>query len=355
MESFSLDSLMQELGLKELQQEFDMLFPNYTFSMESILDKLFDGDIIGAGELVLQGLFSGMKLEMGGIRQMLVMLLTLGIISALLSRLMLVFDKQQTADMAMYILYVVQAGVMMRCFERMAQVGSETIGNILEFVKLMLPTYLLTLTLSGGNVTEKTYTSILLGIICLVEFLFVKVCLPLCYIYVLLAIVNTIWGEERLVMFMDIIQKVMRISMKGSLAVVTTVSVVQNILTPSLDRLSQSTIQKVAGALPGIGNVAEGTIELMLGTVSVLKSGMGILVLVLLLCICAAPLLYLYIVGFLLELVAAFMGIVAGKQVTLPIHRTAESIYMILKITATAMLLFLLSVSMVTLSTGGIR
>ena len=99
----------------------------------------------------------------------------------------------------------------------------------------------------------------------------------------------------------------------------------------------------------------EGTIELMLGTVSVLKSGMGILVLVLLLCICAAPLLYLYIVGFLLELVAAFTGIVAGKQVTLPIHRTAESIYMILKITATAMLLFLLSVSMVTLSTAGIR
>ncbi|MBQ7920889.1 MAG: stage III sporulation protein AE [Lachnospiraceae bacterium] len=355
MDIISYDSLLKELGLKDLQQEFDMLFPGYTFSMDGILSRLFEGDLLGAGELFLQGVISGMQLEFGGIKQMLVMLLTLGILTTLLSRLVMVFDKQQTADMAMYVFYVVQAGIMMRCFQRMAEVAGETIGNVLEFVKFMLPTYLLTLTMSGGNVTEKTYTTILLGIILLIEYLFVNICLPLCYIYLLLAIVNTIWGEERLVLFMGLIQKGISLLLKGSLGVVTAVSVVQNILTPSLDRLSRGTIQKLAGVLPGIGQVTESTIELMLGTMSVLKNGVGILFLVLLIGICIAPVIYLYIVAFLLEVVAAFTGIVAGKGSTLPIHRTAESIYMLLKTTMTACLLFLLSVSMVTLSTGGLR
>ncbi len=354
MDTISYESLLKELGLENLQKEFDLLFPEYTFSMEGILSRLLQGDLIGAGQEFLQGVMAGMQLELGGIKQMLILLLTLGILSALLSRLVMVFDKQQTADMAMYIFYVVQAGIMMRCFQRMADVAGETIGSILEFVKFMLPTYLLTLTMSGGNVTEKTYTTILLGIILLIEYLFVNVCLPLCYIYLLLAIVNTIWGEERLVLFMGLIQKVMSLLLKGSLGVVTAVSVVQNILTPSLDRLSRGTLQKIASALPGIGQVTETTLELVLGTMSVLKNGVGILFLVLLLGICIAPIVYLYIVAFLLEVVAAFSGIVAGKQTTLPIHRTAQSIYMLLKTTMTAGLLFLLSISMVTLSTGGL-
>ena len=355
MDSVSYESLLEELGITDLQQEFERLFPNYTFSMEGILSKLLSGDLFGAGEQFLQGVMNGMQLELGGIKQMLVMLLTLGLLSALLSRLVMVFDKQQTSDMAMYIFYVVQAGIMMQCFQRMADVAGDTIGNILEFVKFMLPTYLLTLTMSGGNVTEKVYTTILLGIILLIEYLFVNICMPLCYIYLLLAIVNTIWGEERLVLFMGLIQKVISILLKGSLGIVTAVSVVQNILTPSLDRLSRSTIQKVASALPGIGQVTETTIELMLGTMSVLKNGIGILFLVILLGICIAPIVYLYVVGFLLELIAAFTGIVAGKQLTMPIYRTAESIHMLMKTTMTALLLFLLSISMVTLVTGGLK
>ena len=355
MDIVSYESLLKELGMEEVQQEFERLFPRYTFSMDGILDRLFEGDLLGAGQLFLQGVLNGMEMELGGIRQMIVLLLTLGMLSAVLSKLVMVFDKQQTADMAMYIFYIVQAGIMIRCFQRMADVAGGTIENILEFVRFMLPTYLLTLTMAGGNVTEKTYTTILLGIILLIEYAFVNICLPLCYIYLLLAIVNNIWGEERLVLFMGLIQKSVGLILKASLGVVTAVSVVQNILTPSLDRLSGSTLQKLAGVLPGIGQVTESTLELMLGIMSVLKNGVGILFLLLLIGICIAPVIYLYVVAFLLDVVAAFTAIVAGKQSTLPIHRTAESIYMLLKTTMTAGIMFLLSISMVTLSAGGLR
>lgn len=355
MEELSYESLLKELGLKDLQLEFNRLFPQYHFSMEGILNRLLEGDLPGAGELFFQGAMRGLDLELGGLKQMLVMLLTLGILSALLSRLVAVFDKQQTADMAMYVFYVVQAGIMMRCFQRMAEVAGETIGSILEFVKFMLPTYLLTIAMSGGNVTEKTYTTVLLGIILLIEYAFVNICLPLCYIYLLLAIVNTLWGEERLSAVMGLIGKVIRMILKGSLAVVTAVSVVQNILTPGLDRLSRGTLQKIVSVLPGIGQVTETTLELFLGTMNVLKNGVGILFLLLLLGICAGPILYLYVVSFLLEVVAAFVGIVSGKQMTTPLLRTADSIRMLLKTTVTALLLFLLSISMVTLATGGLK
>lgn len=355
MDIISFETLMEELGISDLQLEFNHLFPDYRFSMDGILKHLLEGDLFGAGELFLQGVMTGMELEAGGIKQMLVMLLTIGILSCLLSRLVAVFDKQQTSEMAMYVFYVVQAASLMRCFQRMAEVAGETIGGILEFVKFMLPTYLLTIAMSGGNVTEKTYTTILLGIILLIEYLFVNVCLPLCYIYLLLSIVNTIWGEERLALCMGLIQKIIRALLKGSLAVVTAVSVVQNILTPSLDRLSRGTLQKIAGVLPGIGQVTENALELLLGTMNVLKNGVGILFLVLLLGICAAPIVYLYIISFLLEVIAAFTGIVTGKQMTMPIHRTAESIQMLLKTTMTSLLLFLLSISMVTLATGGLK
>ena len=58
MDIISYETLLDELGLKNLQQEFDMLFPGYTFSMDEILSKLFEGDLLGAGELFLQGVLS---------------------------------------------------------------------------------------------------------------------------------------------------------------------------------------------------------------------------------------------------------------------------------------------------------
>lgn len=349
---FHLEDIWQEYGLDRLQEGLASLFPEFSISLNDLLKMVISGDIMGAGMGLLEAVTGGLGTQLTGLKNILMWLLVMGIISAVMSYFSDIFDKHQIADLSFYMMYLLLTVVLLRCFEQAAQTAISAIENIVLFIKLLVPTYLLSIGIATGTTTVTATYQLMLLLIYGVENILVAGVVPMVYSYCLLAVVNGIWVEEKLTMLMNLLAKAIQAVLKASVGVVTGISVFQTMITPAVDSVKTGTLQKILSAIPGIGNAAEGVVEMVTGTAVIIKNSLGIVLLLLLLAMCISPLLHILLIGWVLKAAAALMGIVSDKRLTTCTDRIGEGGLLLFRTAGTAMLLFMVTISVVASATN---
>ena len=307
---------------------------------------------MGAIGGIFNALLGDLGSQLAGMRNILLWLVMLGMISALMSHFMDIFDKHQIADISFYFMYLLLTAVLLACFGQAAQVASSAMENILLFVRLLVPAYLMAVGVASGTTTAGASYQLVLLMIYGVEQVLVGGLLPFIYSYVLLAVVNGIWIEEKLSLLMELLEKGIKASLKAIIGVVTGISVFQSVITPVIDTVKSSSLQKLVSAIPGIGGAADSMVSMVIGSAVVIKNSIGVVLLILLVGMCLAPLAQILLTACCLKLAAAVMGIISDKRITACTNKVGEGSMMLLKITGTALLLFLISISVVAVSTN---
>jgi stage III sporulation protein AE len=348
----NLENIWTDYGLDELQAGMDTLFPQYNISLSNVLQKLLQGDVLGVLSDFLQESIAGMAGSTIGMKNVFVWLLVLGVVSALVSHFVEVFDRRQVADLSFYFMYLLMTAVLLKCFVQAAQVSVEALQNIVLFIKLLVPTYLLAVGVAVGSVTVGAYYQLLMVLIYGVEQILLGVLVPMIYSYCMLAVINGIWIEEKLTLLIELLEKLIGWILKAALGIVTGISIFQAVLTPVLDSVKTGALQKAVSAIPGIGNAADGVVELVLGSAIIIKNSVGVVLLLLLLLLCAVPLFKIFLTALLLKTAAAFMGIVSDKRITTCANRTGDAALLLFQTTGTAMLLFLITIAIVATTTN---
>ena len=131
---------------------------------------------------------------------------------------------------------------------------------------------------------------------------------------------------------------------------ITGISIFQSLITPVVDSVRKSGLQKIIAAIPGVGHAAEGAVELVLGSALIIKNSVGVILLLLMLILCAAPLLKIGVIGLVLKTAAGFVSVVSDKRMVNCINRAGDGVLLVLKTSGTAMLLFLISIAVMTLT-----
>lgn len=340
-----LSAIWQEFGLDKLQQGLQTLFPDRVISLEQLLEKVIQGDIFGALAYLFTGSISQVLAQLCGLKNILVWLLILGILSSLMTHFVEIFDKHQVADISFYFMYLLFSAVLLGTFYEAADTAAETMENIILFVKLLVPAYLISVGVAVGTATAGVSYQIMLVVIYGVEHILMSGILPLIYSYVMLSMINGVWAEEKLTLLIELLEKGIGWVLKGAVGVVTGISLFQTLITPVVDSAKTSALQNMLSSLPGIGNLADGVVDLVIGSAMVIKNSVGVVLLLLLLLLCAAPLLKLAMIAGILKCAAAFMGIVSDKRMTGCADKTGDGGMLLLRTTGTAMLLFLIAIS----------
>ena len=89
-----------------------------------------------------------------------------------------------------------------------------------------------------------------------------------------------------------------------------------------------------------------------MGSAVIIKNSIGVFLLILLLGLCMAPLLKILLMGILLKGAAALMGIVSDKRITACADHAGDAVMMLFRTVGTAMLLFLICLSLVAAATN---
>lgn len=347
-----IENIWQDFGLDRLQEGIRTLFPDYSISLKDFMGRILEGDILGIFSGVGQALFGGVMSQISGMRNVFIWLLVIGIVSAVLTHFVSIFDRHQIADLSFYFMYLLVTAVILKCFGQAADVAKESIQNILLFVKMLIPTYLMSVGLATGSITAGGYYQIILLLIFGVENILMAGVMPFVYSYCMLAVVNGVWAEEKLALIMELLGKGIRLVLKASVGVVTGISVFQSVITPALDSVKASFLQKTISAIPGIGDAADGVVNLIIGSAVVIKNSVGVVLLFLLLILCVAPLIRVFLLACLLKLSAALMGIVSDSRLTSVTNRVGEGGMLLFGTMGTALLLFLITITVMAAATN---
>lgn len=345
-----LGGIWQDYGLDRLAEGIHRLFPETNISAEQLLEQVMSGDILGALSGLFKGGAAGITGQLSGMKNVFIWLLVMGIVSSLITHFIEIFDVHQVADMGFYFMYLLFTAILLKCFSQAAETTLATLENITLFIRLLAPAYLFSVGVATGVTTASVVCQLMLLVIYGVEYILANGAVPLVYSFVMLSMVNGIWAEEKLTMLIELLEKAVGWILKGAVGVVTGISIFQALITPVVDSLRKSALQKIVSAIPGVGNVADGAVELVLGSALVIKNSIGVVLLLLLLVLCAAPLLKIGLIAVVLKCSAAFMGVVSDKRITTCVSRAGDGGLLLLKTTGTAMLLLLISIAVVTAS-----
>ncbi len=350
--AFDLEGVWKQYGLDQLQEGLRTLFPDYSISLRELLDKVLAGDVAGLLRGCLQAAFGEGFSWFLGMRNVLIWLLVLGIVSAVMTRFIEIFDKHQIADMGFYFMYLLLTAVLLQCFGQAAELTKTAIGSACDFIRLLIPAYLMIVGLSGGAASAGIAYQLILLAIYGVEHVLLSVLVPFVYSYCLLAVVNELWTGGKLGLLMDLLGKGIKAVLKAAVGIVTGLGVIQAVIAPVLDTVRTSVLRKTISVIPGLGDAADGVVELVLGSALVIKNSVGVVLLALLLTLCAAPLLQIFGTACLLKMAAALMGIVSDHRISSVTDRVGEGGFLLFRTAGTALLLFLIAIAMTAAAAG---
>lgn len=345
-----MDVLWQDYGLDRLEEGMQTLFPRNTLSLDHLIAQVMQGDVLGAIENLFSGVITDFTGQLTGMRNVFVWLLVLGIVSSLMTHFVEIFNKRQVADVGFYFMYLLFTTVLLRCFFLAADTAVAALDNVVLFIRLMIPAYLISVGVSTGTVTAAASTEMMLLVIYGIQNLLLDVLVPLIYSMCMMVVINGIWVEEKLSLLIDLLEKGIGWVLKGAIGVITGLSIFQALITPMVDSVKTSTLQRILSAIPGIGNTADGVVDVVLGSALIIKNSIGVVLLILFLVMCTAPLLKIAVIAIMLKCAAAFMGIVSDKRITACANRTGDAGLLLLRTVGTGMLLFLISVAVITAS-----
>jgi len=342
-----IDSWLAACDMGSVNEGMEQLFPGFHLDGKELLGMVLEGHAGEAFKLLLTQVGESLAGELGGLRQILVYILVIGVASALFAEFSDLFAGEQIAQAGFYFLYLFLMVILTKVFLFVSEIAAGAVENITLFIRLFIPTYFIAVGAAQGTAAAAYYYQLMLLLAYLAETFLNKVLIPLIYSYVMLALLNGLWSEEKLSLLLDFIAKGIGLALKVSVGAVTGLSLVQAVIVPVASGLRISAMRKALSAIPGIGGVADGMTELMLGSAVLIKNSMGVLLFVLIAGACILPLLKILIVTGVVKLGAAVTGIVSDKRISDCTDRVGDGCFLLLRCMFTAVALFLIVIAVI--------
>ena len=350
--SLEADGIWQGMDMDIAEETLQDMFPEYHFDGKQVLSLILQGKILKAFSTLISGIIGSFKAQFGEIRALFVMILILGITAALFSNFADVFQNHQVSDIAFYFIYLLLISVLIKVFGNAASVVREMLNQLITFMQVLIPTYLLAVGSAAGAASAAAYYQLFFIVVYIIQQCYLSLMIPFINCFIVLSIINGIWMEEKLNMLLDLIHKVIGGCIKITLGIITGFSVIQSMISPVIDALGNSALKKAVSVIPGIGNLTEGMFEMVLGSAVLIKNSIGIYVTIVMIFACALPILKILLLSGVLKLGAALIGIVCDKRITNCANRVGDGSLMLLKLALSSIALFIISIAIATCSTN---
>ncbi len=346
------EALLSEFDFDEIEDSLTQMFPQEKITFGEVVSSLITGDMEETIRMFLRFLADQVSYEFDYNRKNLVYVLLVALTAAVFSSFAGAFKSRQISDISFYVMYMLLITLCLTAFRTSAEGLEERLGSLVDFMRVLCPSYFLAVAFASGSVTSLFFYNVILFLIYIVELVIVRFLLPVVNIYIMVRVLGNLTGEDFLSEFADLIKKVVSWILKTLLVCVISVNVVQGLLAPAIDAVKRSALTRTAEALPWVGNAVGGVAEVVLGTAVLIKNGIGMAGAVISVAICAVPIFQMLIMALMYKLAAALVQPVSDKRITTCISGVSEGYEIMVKVIFTAGLLFMITIAIVAASTS---
>lgn len=341
------------IDLSEVEEGFRALTESSHLSFRDLVEGFLSGTIpFDLNQLPTQiaDLFFGELLQQ---RKVVLQILIIVLVSAICSNFIRIFENNQIADISYYMMYLLVAALLVNSFADMNQMVMETCSGLSDFMKLLLPPYLITIVLSAGSISAIGFYEITVLTMNLLQILIMKLILPAINIYLVLLMLNQMAKEDYFSHLAELLEMCIGWMLKTMLGLVIGLQTVQGLVSPAVDSLKNSALHRMARMIPGAGNVLDSAAETVAGAAAVIKNSVGAAGMTALVFLCALPLLKLLACTFLFRLLCALIQPISEKRMLNGIESVARGTALLLRVQLTALAVFLISIALITAAVRG--
>ena len=234
--------------------------------------------------------------------------------------------------------------VLLEPSNAMVQLGVETVEELSEYGKLILPVMTAALAAQGGaNSASALYTSTALFNTVLTSGI-TKIIVPLLYVYLSLSIVNSVLLQDILKRFQSATKSVITWCLKAGLYLFSGFITITGVVSGTADASAVKAAKLIiSGTVPVVGKMISDASETILVSAGVMKSTVGVYGIVALCAILIGPFLKIGVQYFVLKITASICSVLHDGRSTQLIGVFSEIMGFLLAMTGTVCLLLLIS------------
>ncbi len=349
------EELYGTLGMEKVDQELSGISGRYgeegTLSFSRITRLMMEGQVEEAFREAAEGAGKKLMGEMLVNRGLMAKLFLLVVVASVFHNYSSVLKSGYAAEQGFYVTYLMIAALLIQSFSLAYEVAEHAVAYLKEMMSCMLPAFYLSIVIAGGLTTSQMVSSLFLGMLSVVERLLLGLILPGIRIYFLIILMNQIGDKDRFSKLAGLLRQGISLALKTMVTGIVGLNLMKSLLVPVYESARCGLLQKGLSILPG-GASLSGLGTLLLGAGVLLKNSVGIAVVVMLLVITGVPVLKLFGFSVLYRILLALIQPVSDKRIMAGIQGAADSISILLKAVATAVVLFILSVAIVVLTTN---
>lgn len=302
-------------------------------------------------ENITQLFFDSLFYELSIARPIFVKILLFSILFSVVHRL-LVAKNPYVSNIGFLLIYTTLMVLLMQSFFLVKDIALEGINYILMFLNALIPTYAMALIFTGSGITGAFAYEIGFFLVYLVEIVMKSFLSPLIHVFILVLLLNHLFDEDKLSKLAEFIEKIIALVLKTAFGGVIGLGVVQSLLNPVKDRLTNNVLLSGMSSLPGVGGALGSVGEIVLSCGMLIKNSVGIVGLLILFLIAIIPVIKIGCFWLMYHLLSIVLQPVADKRITECVSGIARGCDLYLKIILYTMLLFFILFSLVTVATS---
>ncbi len=224
------------------------------------------------------------------------------------------------------------------------QLGAETVAQLSEYGKLLLPVLTAALAAQGGTSSSASLYAGTAAFDAILSVIIARLLVPMLYIYLCLCVACSMVSQSLLDNLRNFIKWAVTWCLKTLLYVFTGYLGITKVISGSVDASAmKATKLAISGAVPVVGGVISDASETILVSAGLMKSAVGSYGLIAVLAIWIGPFLQIGCQYLLLKMTGAVCSVIGGKENSALITDFTGAMGMLLAMTGTVCLLLLVS------------
>lgn len=222
--------------------------------------------------------------------------------------------------------------------------ATETVGQLSEYGKLLLPVMTAALAAQGGAATSTALYTATVAFDAALSAMIGSLLVPMVYIYLVLAVVHAAIGDGMMKRLRDLMKTMMTWTLKTILYAFTAYIGITGVVSGAADQSAVKAAKlTISGMVPVVGSILSDASEAVLVGASVVKNAAGISGILVIIAITVVPFLQIGLQYLGLKLTAAICALFSDKQITALIEDVSGAMGFLLGMTGAMCLMFLIS------------
>lgn len=348
-----IEEMLKEIGGKELDNYVEGRMDN-RLTFTGLVKELALEDKSDYLNLIGQYVFDTFFYEIKSVREIMLQLICFVAAFAILNR-GLITTRGYVYDMSFLMVYCAMMLLLVQSFGLIGQEVQRGIEQMITFLSVLIPAYSFALVFSGNATTAASFYCFAFAFIYILQWLLKVIILPLINMYMLIQMLDHIFEERKLSRLAELIEELVRLSLKFVVGIVIGTQVIQAFISPAKDRIADSIIMKSAQAIPGIGNMTEAGMEIIFSCGMLVKNSVGVAGLITLAVVIVLPIIKVLVFWLGYRFLSAALQPVSDMRIIDSLHEVSSGIGLYLRLLIDSSLLFFIMISMVCASTSFIQ